>query len=390
MHELNERLTALLRWFHSHPELSWQEKETTAKIRAVLTEANIEILPSDLETGLIAVIHGGKPGPVIGLRADIDALPILEESGLPYASCVPGVMHACGHDFHAAMLLGAALMLQERHEELPGTVKLVFQPAEEIDQGAEVVLKTGLVDDCTMFLAGHTYPGFPAGKIGIKEGPVMAAVDWFKITLQGVGCHGGQPDKGADPVVAQAALVMALQSIVSRNANPFEPCVVSICRVAAGSARNIVPESAELEGTIRTLDEDLREKIKRRFHQIIEGVAAAYGVQADIDWRAGSGAVVNDPALCALAREVAQSVGLTPDRQEDTMGGEDFACYMRGRPGLFVRIGTGGEHPGHHPGFTVDPAALLPAATFMAEMARAWLNRVQDIKQKYNLMDKPQ
>lgn len=370
---LQRKLTALLEWFHRHPELSWQERETTAMIRQTLTEAGIEILPSGLESGLIAVIRGGKPGPVIGLRADIDALPMQEESGLPYASCHPGVMHACGHDFHAAMLLGAALMLQARRETLPGTVKLVFQPAEEIDQGAEVVLKTGLVDDCALFLAGHTYPGFPAGRIGIKEGPVMAAVDWFRVTLRGVGCHGGQPDKGADPVVAQAALVMALQSIVSRNANPFEPCVLSICRVAAGSARNIVPESAELEGTVRTLDEGLREKIRTRFAQITQGVAAACGVEAEIDWRTGSGAVVNDPGLCELARSVARSVGLIPDRQEHTMGGEDFACYLRGRPGLFVRVGTGGAHPGHHPGFTVDPAALTPAASFLAEMAAACL-----------------
>ena len=367
---MQARLTSLYEWFHSHPELAFEERETTQKIREVLEGAGIPILDSGLETGLIAVIEGGKPGPVIGLRADIDALPIKEETDLPYASCHPGTMHACGHDFHTAMMLGAALMLKARQAELPGTVKLIFQPAEEIDSGARRVLETGLLDDCALFLAGHSYPQFEAGTLGIKEGPVMAAVDRFEVILRGVGCHAGQPSKGVDPIVVQAAVIQALQTIVSRSMNPFAPRVVSVTHVDAGTTWNVIPETARLEGTVRTLDAQQRLVAKERFHSIVEGVAAAHGAVADIRWHSGSGAVMNDEKLCILAREIAREMGLATAQQEDTMGGEDFACYLEGKPGLFVRVGTGGGYPGHHPKFTVDPAALEPAARFFAMLAQ--------------------
>ena len=368
-----ERLTELLEWFHSHPELAYEERETTAKIREVLEGAGIPVLCSGLETGLIAVIEGGRPGPVIGLRADIDALPVQEESGLPYASCYPGRMHACGHDFHTVMLLGAALMLKERQAELPGTVKLIFQPAEEIDSGARRVIATGLLEDCRLFLAGHTYPQFEAGTVGIKEGPVMAAVDRFEVIIRGLGCHAGQPAKGVDPIVVQAAIVQSLQTVVSRNMDPFTPRVISITHVEAGTTWNVIPETARLEGTVRTLNAQQRALAEERFRSLVTGIAAAYGAEADIRWTHGSGAVINDEKLCILARETAREMGLTVDRQEDTMGGEDFSCYLENRPGLFVRVGTGGGWPGHHPKFNVDPAALEPAARFFATLAHKCL-----------------
>ena len=366
-------LTALFEWFHSHPELAYEERETTAKIRDVLEDAGIPILDSGLETGLIAVIEGGQPGPVIGLRADIDALPVQEESGLPYASCHPGRMHACGHDFHTVMLLGTALLLKEKQADLPGTVKLIFQPAEEIDSGARRVIATGLLDDCALFLAGHSYPQFEAGTLGVKEGPVMAAVDRFEVIVRGRGCHAGQPAKGVDPIVVQAAVVESLQTVVSRNMDPFTPRVVSITRVEAGTTWNVIPETARLEGTVRTLNADQRALAEERFRSLVTGIAAAYGAEAEIRWTHGSGAVINDEKLCILARETAREMGLAVARQEDTMGGEDFSCYLEKRPGLFVRVGTGGSYPGHHPKFTVDPAALEPAARFFAMLAQRCL-----------------
>lgn len=368
-----ETLTAWWTWFHSHPELAFQERATTAKIREILTSAGIPILDSGLETGLIAEIEGGKPGPVIGLRADIDALPITEASGLPCASRNPGVMHACGHDFHTVTMLGAALELKAMQRDLPGTVKLVFQPAEEIDSGARKVLATGLLDDCALFLAGHSYPQFAPGTLGIKPGPVMAAVDRFEVILRGRGCHAGQPAKGIDPIVVQAAVIQSLQTVVSRSMDPFTPRVVSVTRVSAGSTWNVIPDTAVLEGTVRTLDAAQRAVAEERFRALVEGVAAAYGAEADIRWVHGSGAVINDEKLCMLATGVARELGLDVRRQEDTMGGEDFACYLENRPGLFVRVGTGGAFPGHHPGFTVDPAALPSAAAFFAHLARKCL-----------------
>ena len=370
---MKETLAELLRWFHSHPELAYEERETTAKIREVLAGAGIPVLESGLETGLIAVIEGGQPGSVIGLRADIDALPVQEESGLPYTSCHPGRMHACGHDFHTVMMLGTALLLKDAQAALPGTVKIVFQPAEEIDSGARRVLATGLLDDCRLFLAGHSYPQFEAGTLGVKEGAVMAAVDRFEVIVRGRGCHAGQPAKGVDPIVVQAAIIQSLQSIVSRSMDPFTPRVVSVTHVDAGTTWNVIPETARLEGTVRTLDAEQRALAEERFRSLVTGIAASYGAEAEIRWTHGSGAVINDEKLCILARETAREVGLIADVQEDTMGGEDFACYLEGRPGLFVRVGTGGGYPGHHPKFTVDPAALEPAARFFAMLARKCL-----------------
>lgn len=362
-------LQEIFRTLHAHPEVGMAEHLTTQTLREALMAHGIEILDSGLPTGLIAVIRGQAGGRCIGLRADIDALPVGEETGLPWASQHPGCMHACGHDFHAASVLGAALMLHARRAEWRGTVKVVFQPAEEIDRGAALVLGTGLVDDCELFLAGHTYAAFPAGVIGVKEGPVMAAVDRFKVTLHGMGTHAAHPHKGVDPIPALAALVQALQTIVSRSMDPFTPRLLSITHLEAGNTWNVIPETAMLEGTIRTMDAADRTLMEAKLRQIVDGVAAAHGVEAQIDWLSGSPAVVNDAALCALARQTAARCGLTPAIQENTLGAEDFSRYGQGRPALFVRVGTGGAYPAHHPKFTVDEAALLPAANFFAALA---------------------
>lgn len=362
-------LAEMMHNIHRWPETAYEEYQTTQLLRDALHQADIPLVDTGMPTCTVALIQGGRPGRTIALRADIDALPMQEESGLPWKSQRDGVMHACGHDFHAAMMLGAAMMLKSRQAELPGNVKVIFQPAEEVDDGAEHVIASGAVEDCELFLAGHSYPQFEAGTIGIKEGAVMAAVDRFAVTIRGTGCHAGQPQKGVDPIVTAAAVVQSLQSIVSRRMNPFTPRVLSITRLTAGTTWNIIPETAFFEGTLRTLDEKQRALAEEEFRRIVQGVAASYGAEAEIEWIHGSPAVLNDEKLCIIARETAAQCGLTAARQEDTMGGEDFSCYLRERLGLFVRIGTGGDYPGHHPKFTVDDRALYPAAEFFARLA---------------------
>ena len=369
---MNEQwLKEFFKDLHAHPELGWEEYRTTARIRQALEEHQVELLETGTETGLIAVIRGGRPGLCIGLRSDIDALPIQEETGLPYASGHPGVMHACGHDSHASVMLGAALLLKEREQELAGTVKIVFQPAEEVDGGAERMLASGHLDDAEEFYAIHSYPWFEPGVLGVKEGPVMAAVDKFEITLRGRGSHAAYPYRSIDPIPAAAALVQSLQTIVSRNVNAFSPAVVSVTRMTAGNTWNVIPESAELEGTVRTLIPEDRELIRQRLETMAEHIAAAHGCAASFAWTSGSAAVINDADLCEEVRKIALSLGFRVDRQEDCMGAEDFSEYLKRKPGVFIRVGTGGFVASHHPGFTVDPAALFPAAEFFARLAEA-------------------
>ena len=358
---------------HAHPELGWEERRTTQRLKAALAAHGISTLDTGLETGAIAVV--GRPGGrVIGLRADMDALPIQEETGLPWASTIPGRMHACGHDFHTSVMLGAAILLKEREAALPGLVKLAFQPAEETDRGARRLLATGLLDDAEEFYGVHSYPPFRPGTLGIKAGPVMASPDRFAIALRGRGAHGGQPHKGVDPIPAAAALALSAQTIVSRTVDPFTAAVVSITRLEAGNTWNVVPETALLEGTVRTLTPGDRAHIRGALTRMAHAVAEAHGCSAEFQWVDGSDPVVNDPGLCEAARQTALRLGLAVDRQEDTMGGEDFSEYLKGRPGAFIRVGTGGDYPNHHPRFTADPAALAPAARFFAALAEDRLN----------------
>ena len=364
-----QALIAFFQDLHQHPELGLHEVRTTGKVTEALKTAGIDVFPSGLPTGVIAVIRGREPGRVIGLRADMDALPIQEETGLPYASREPGKMHACGHDFHTACMLGAALLLKEQENELRGTVKIVFQPAEEISGGGHVLAPQEMLRDVEEFYAGHTYPGFPAGVLGIKPGPVMAAPDAFTIRIHGKGAHAGDPHEGVDPIPAAAALVLSAQTIISRTKNAFEPAVLSFAHLQAGTTWNIIPEEALLEGTVRTLNQDLRKDIRARLNAMTESVALAHGCTADIQWNIGPDPVVNDENLCREAKKIAQSLGLTVKQQDNTMIGEDFSEYLKICPGVFIRLGTGGQYTNHHPRFTVDPAALWPSAHFFCELA---------------------
>ena len=365
-----EALIAFFEDLHRHPELSLREERTTKKVKEALEKAGVEIHDFGMASGLVAVIRGKKPGRVIGLRADMDALPIQEETGLPYASQTPGVMHACGHDFHTACMLGAALLLKEKETELSGTVKIVFQPGEETSQGGQIMARLPILQDAQEFYAGHTYPGFPAGTLGIKPGPVMAAPDAFTIRIHGKGAHAGNPHQGIDPIPAAAALILSAQNIVTRMKDAFAPAVLSITHVQAGNTWNVVPEEAMLEGTLRTLDEGLRQEIQKRLTDMVHMTAASFGCRGEIEWIIGPPPVDNDERLCEIAAEAARGMGLKVARQDDTMGGEDFSEYLKICPGAFIRVGTGGEYTNHHPRFTADEGALWPAACFFAELAR--------------------
>ena len=298
---LADRLTAIRRELHRHPELSHEEFETTARIRGWLEAAGIRIAERyPLRTGVVAEVGGLREGPVVALRADIDALPIREETGLPFASEIPGRMHACGHDFHTAAIIGAALLLKEREAELRGTVRLLFQPAEEKASGARLVIASGALEKVCAVFGLHNKPDLPVGTFGIKEGPLMAAADGFRVEVEGRASHAAVPDAGIDPVVASAHIVTALQTIVSRNVSPLESAVISVTQLHGGTAWNIIPDRAMLEGTIRTFDRSVRARVLERFGQVAQGVASAFGARAAIRWIEGPPPVHNGALECRL------------------------------------------------------------------------------------------
>ena len=365
---LEQKLTGFFEELHMHPELSYEEYETTERIKRELAAAGIEILQIPLKTGVTAIVRGAKPGKTYGLRCDIDALPIEEETDLPYKSKTPGKMHACGHDFHTAAVFGAALLLQERKEELQGTVKILFQPAEESSHGAETVLETGVLSDVTAIFGLPSAAYLPVGTLGIRAGSVMAAVDRFELNITGTGCHGGHPDEGVDTILVAASVIQAFQSIVGRNLNPFHTGVVSVTRINGGNTWNVIPDKVELEGTVRSMEKDDRIFIERRMREIAEHTAAAYGANAELLWYPGPPATVNEKAWSAFAQKVAEESGFEVVPQRNSTGGEDFAFYLEKIPGCFINVGTGVGYPNHHPKFYADEAALTPAAEYLEKL----------------------
>lgn len=271
----NERLVEIRRHLHRHPELSGEEVETTAYITSLLNQAGVKITDYGLKTGVIAEVGGQHGGPVIALRADIDALPIQEETGLTYASEVHGRMHACGHDFHTAALLGAVYQLKAQESSLKGTVRLLFQPAEEKAKGAQQIIAAGGLDQVRAVIGMHNKPDLPVGTIGIKAGPLMAAADGFAVRIRGFGSHAAVPEAGIDPIVAASHIVTALQSIVSRNVGSLDSAVISVTQIHSGNSWNIIPDTTVLEGTIRSFDEAVRGRVLKRFEEVVRGVAAA-------------------------------------------------------------------------------------------------------------------
>jgi amidohydrolase len=358
------------REFHRIPEPSGREVKTSALIGEKL--AGMGLNPQSIAgTGLIAEIAGARAGKTVALRADIDALPLAEQTGVAYRSQHEGFMHACGHDAHIAMLLGAARMLLELKEEICGRVRLIFQPAEENISGARAMITEGALNGVDTIFGLHVWSGLDAGKISVEAGPRMASADFWHIDIKGKGGHGGMPHEGIDALIAGAALVNSLQTLVSREISPLEPAVLSIGEFRAGTLPNIIADSARLSGTSRTFNSVVREQFPAAIKRIAEYTAAAYRTEIKLHYDFGSPVVENDPACSEIARRAVQKVmgedALT--LMEKTMGGEDFANYQRIVPGVFAFLGvrnveTGALYPQHSPLYTIDESALpLGAAT---------------------------
>lgn len=349
------------RWLHQHAELSFQEFESSSYIEGVLKAmGNIEIV-RPTKTSVLGIIKGDKPGPVIGLRADIDALPLEEEADVPFRSQTSGVMHACGHDTHAAMLLGAAKVLSQITDQLSGTVKLIFQHAEErTPGGAQEIIATGCLDDVNMFYGSHIITPCPAGQIRLLSGPFMAAQDSFHLMIQGRGSHGSMPELSIDPITIGADIVLNLNQIVSRNIGPFENVVISLGRFTSGEVFNVIPDKAWLDGTVRTNIPQARTLVEERIRSVIDGICKAFGAEYELNYVHGYPAVINDQKCTDIAWQAAASLfekGVYTDGTR-AMGSEDFSYYAEKAPSTFAIIGGGDESDGytyvnHHPKFNV-------------------------------------
>lgn len=367
--EFYEKLVATRYYIHQHPELSGQEYQTTAFLRHYLENLGIKILDSDLETGLIAELGQGQP--VIALRADIDALPILEKTELDFASQNSGIMHACGHDFHQTSLLGAAELLKEKEAELAGTVRLIFQPAEEISRGASAVLATGLLEDVSAIIGFHNMPQLKAGQLALKAGGVMAGVEKFRVDIAGVSSHAARPDLGVDTVVTLTSMVQNLQQLVSRMVSPFEAAVLSITHIEAGSTWNVLPQSGFFEGTIRCFNPDLQKRLKADFIKIVENTAENMGAKAHIDWDHTPPVTYNDPELTQLIIQNTEKFQEVLEAVPSTAG-EDFAFYQEKIPGVFAFIGSNGAADApdlHHDTMTIDDEAFKVSVPYYVENA---------------------
>jgi hippurate hydrolase len=374
-HEV-DLLTALRRDLHRHPELSWHETRTQATLERVLREAGIADVQRVARTGLVARVRGRDPrAPVVALRGDIDALPITEATGLEFSSENDGVMHACGHDVHAAWAVGAALRLMR--DPARGDVLIVLQPAEEVGEGAREVLASGALDGVHAMFGAHVDRRFEVGHAVAQEGPLAASTDTFHITLNGEGAHGARPQESRDPIIGAAALVMALQTIVSRRLDPALPGVVTVGMIHSGRALNVIPESAELGGTIRATTAASRELLVGELSRIANAVAGTHRLTADVRITEGTPPIVNPRDGAATAaravRRVLGAGGLVP-LGTTNMGGEDFAFYLEKMPGCFLRIGArepGGEHRAAHTArYYPAEEALFIGAAVLAECAR--------------------
>lgn len=373
---LLNRLINYRRELHMYPEISMKEFETTKRIKSWLEEENIEILDLGLEVGVVAEIKGKQEGPTIALRADIDALPINEKTDLPYTSKIDHVMHACGHDFHTASILGAAILLHQRREELKGTVRIIFQPGEEIAAGAKQIINAGGMNGVKAIFGMHNKPDLPVGAIGVRQGSLMAAVDRFKIEINGVGGHAGIPHNTIDSIIVAGQLITALQTVVSRNLSAFDNAVVSITKVEAGNAWNVISDEAILEGTVRVFQKEAREKIPQFMKRIVEGIASSFGATAKFKWYPSVPCVDNSPLFTEIVKRTGEELGFNIVEAEQSPAGEDFAYYQEIVPGFFVWIGVDGKYDWHHPSFTLKEEALLVAAKYFSNLSINVLNQL--------------
>jgi amidohydrolase len=374
--EFSEEITGWRRHIHENPELGYEEHKTAAFVAEKLKTFGVdEIVTGMGKTGVVAVIKGRKTGSgkVVGIRADMDALPIMEATDKPYKSKSPGKMHACGHDGHTAMLLGAAKYLAETRN-FDGTAIMIFQPAEEGGGGGEAMVKEGLIEKFGIqeVYGLHNMPGIPIGSFAIRSGPAMAAADRFDITIEGKGAHAARPHDGIDPIVTASQLVLALQTIASRTADPLDSVVVSVCEFKGGDAYNVIPQTTVLRGTVRTLLKETRAMAERRIREIAAGVAAAAGAKITVDYHIGYPVTVNDAAKTDFAAKVAGAlVGETKvDRSIlPLMGAEDFSYMLEQRPGAYIFMGNGDTAGVHHPAYDFDDAAIPYGVSYLAQVA---------------------
>ncbi|RCX23045.1 amidohydrolase [Fontibacillus phaseoli] len=383
---VKEALQALLpgmvadrRHLHRHPELSFMEKETSAFVAERLAKLGIEVTSGIGGFGLIGVLRGNMPGKTVALRADMDALPIQDEKQCQYSSQSPGVMHACGHDGHTAVLLAIAEYYSGRRAELQGEIRLIFQPAEEVCPGGAVsMIEAGALDGVDVIYGVHLWTPIPVGKAGSAPDALMASTDEFFIEIQGRGGHGGMPHKSIDSVVAGSALVLQLQSVVSRSVDPLNPAVVTIGSIQGGTAQNIIADRCRLAGTVRCFDEETRDLIRTRVRELAEGTAAAYGASASVDYMMGYPSLVNEPReFERFYGTAAFDAGLIPEVSPKIMPAEDFAYYLRKVPGCFMLVGAGNPekgilYPHHHPKFDIDEQSMLHAAALLIAMRESY------------------
>lgn len=361
-------IKAIFKEFHAHPELSFKEYQTTERIRRILKEENVQVLDLPLETGLVACIQGAQSGKTLAFRCDIDALPITEQSGLPYASQQNGVMHACGHDIHICTGIKLACLLNARKASLAGTFYVVFQPGEEQTYGALKIMDTGILDNVDYIFAVHCNPELKVGEVGIKKGSVTAACARFKIEVKGKGAHGAKPEEGIDPIVAASHLVQGLQTVVSRSISALKPAVVSVTHIEGGSSWNIIPESVILEGTVRTSDADSTALAQKKITDFVAGTDCAFGTTSTIDYPKPAPAVINDADLVKVALSVAEKKKLEAVETEQSMVGEDFAWYLEKLKGILIWAGSGHSENLHNPAFKADPAMLDIIPEYIEEL----------------------
>jgi hippurate hydrolase len=377
--DLHNEIKAWRHDFHAHPELRYDVHRTAASVADKLKNFGCdEVVPGIGRTGVVGVIRGRKPGnKVLGLRADMDALPLEEETGLPYQSTVPGKMHACGHDGHTAMLLGAAKYLAETRN-FAGTAVVIFQPAEEGGAGAAAMIKDGLISRFKIdeVYGMHNYPGIPLGQFAIRHGAIMAAADHIEIDIEGRGGHAARPHFAIDTILVGCQIINALQSIVSRNVDPLESAVVSVCMFQAGHTDNVIPQHAKLKGTARSLKPRVRELLHKRIVEVVEGTAQLHGATAKITYHNGYPVLVNHDRQADFAATIAQEISGKDKVDTDVaplMGAEDFAFMLQERPGAFIFVGNGDSAGLHHPAYDFNDETIPVGTSYWVRLAETAL-----------------
>lgn len=364
---------------HRIPEMAGAEFETSRAIRERLAGLDLEVLPPFLGTDVVAILHGRGPGRNVTLRADIDALRLNEETGVPHASCHEGRMHACGHDGHAAMVMGAAELLASRRDSFNGSVRFVWQPGEENRAMGRDLVEAGALENprADLVTALHGMPGLPVGVLALRDGAMMASCAHFKVTIRGRGGHSSRPHQAVDPVVAAAAVVVELQSVVSRRIDPQQAAVLSVCRIAGGELANVIPDEVVLEGTARALDMNVAAALESGLREVVDAVSRAHRTSCEIDYRLSYPVTFNAPEPTALARRVIRETvgeGRFIELAESSMGAEDFSWYLRRYPGVYVKLGTGEDCPAlHNSKFDFPDAALAAGIEYLVNFTSAGL-----------------